>query len=354
MRKFTGFSLVCILLCARIFATLTFFPNHMESGLAYGIGAVISTLLQGILLIPAARLAQLCPEGPCKAAMDKHRTLGTAITVCFMLYFMYEAFVDAGSMAYFTDYFFSVNMHRALTALCCTLAAVYLARLDTAVIGRTAQIAFFGMVGLILMMTLCSAASLDIMRLDLAVERPFEVIGRAVISETERCECLVLFTFLAGRSQSSPQKSARHFLIAKGTLVGGLFILVTAALGAFGMRTKLPVFALASFSKNLITERSDAVFLLVWVFMGIVKLGVLIHCAAECLRLLFPSLDKMKSSLFCGVLPAFCALPLLLSYKWERFIYSEHSLVSVVGMSVIIPLILLSRPAAASHSKAAA
>ena len=109
---------------------------------------------------------------------------------------------------------------------------------------------------------------MDIMRLDLAVERPFEVIGRAVISETERCECLVLFTFLAGRSQSSPQKSARHFLIAKGTLVGGLFILVTAALGAFVMRTKLPVFALASFSKNLITERSDAVFLLVWVSLS--------------------------------------------------------------------------------------
>lgn len=342
MKKLTGFSLLCMMLCARVFATLTFFPPHMENGLAYAIGTVLSTALQLLLIIPAVKLAELVPEGPCAAAMGISKPLGVGVTICFLIYFLYEAFFDAGSMAYFTDYFFSVNMPRVITALCCTLTAIGLARLETAVIGRTAQAAFFGMAALLAVMAICSASELDLTRLDMALEDPSQVIGKAILSETERCECLVLFTFLAGRTESSPWKTARRFLAAKGVLVGSIFLMVTAVLGAFALHSKLPVFTLATFSENLITQRSDAVFLLVWVFMGIVKLGLLIHCAGECLQILFPKLSGLDSSAAAGIIPCLAAMPLLLSYRWERIVYSEQGLTGVVLLSFLLPLLLLS------------
>lgn len=345
--KLTPAALVCLLLCARSFATLTFFPANMTSGTAYIVSVLLSTALQGLILIPAAHLAAMTKSDPCTLAFQRGQVFGRIVTCAFLLYFLYEAFYDIGSLAYFTDYFFSVNMPRIATVICCTLAAVYAARLNTETIGKTAQLAFAGVVLMLLIIAAGAAEDMDFTRFNLAVPDLPRVVGRSVLSETDRCECLVLFCFLSGHIQGDPAATAKKFIISKAIVISLIFSMVTAVLGSFALSARLPVFTLAASSENLITERSDAVFLLVWVFTGIVKLANLLHCAACCIRLLRPKTTALGSALAAGILPAAASAPMLLSYSWESIVYSEHSIAPIIILAFLLPLILLRSPAKA-------
>ncbi|MBO4867222.1 MAG: hypothetical protein J5582_11815, partial [Ruminococcus sp.] len=117
--------------------------------------------------------------------------------------------------------------------------------------------------------------------------------------------------------------------------------MVTSVLGTFAFAEKLPVFTLAAASENLITERSDAVFLLIWVMTGIVKLTTLLYCSARCLRLLRPSTSHIGSVLLAGSLPTVATLPLLLGYGWEKVIYSPRPAAPIIVLALLIPAFLL-------------
>jgi hypothetical protein len=186
-----------------------------------------------------------------------------------------------------------------------------------------------------------SAERIDVTRFDLAIPHVGKAIFRAALADTGRCECLVIFAFYAAHTNGDAAVTARRFLIAKGTIICTIFALVTAVLGSLSLNTPLPVFTLAATSENLITERCDALFLLAWIFTGLVKLANLLHCAAICIRRLFPKATHFASVMSAGILPAAAALPLLLIYKWESIICSERSIVPIIVLTFILPLILL-------------
>ena len=352
--KLTSAALICLLLCTRCFSALTFFPAQINSGTAYIIGAVTGTAVQGLLIVPAVMLAKNYRADPCTLAFGQSKNFGRGVTLAFLIYFIYEAFFDIGNLAYFTDYFFSVNMPRTAVVIGCVLTAVLAALSSSAVIGRVSQPALFGIAVTLAVIAAGSAGEMDVTRFDLAVPRASETVLQAAFAETDRCECLVLFAFLAGRTKGDAANTARRFLILKGLLICMICGMVTAVLGSFAMRTKLPVFTLAAASENLITERSDAVFLPVWVFTGLVRLANLIYCAAECIRMLIPKTKKMGSTLAAGAVPAAMALPLLTGYGWEKAVHSEHSLPAVIVLGTVLPMVMMRMCAQSEEQKARA
>lgn len=339
--KISPSALICILLCARSFTTMTIFPPGTAGGLIYMTGSVISTALQAVMLVPAAKLAARTGRSPCRLAYERSKYFGITVTAAFMLYFLYDAFRVIGDLAYFTDYFFSANMPRFMIVLCIALAAVCSARLEITAIGRTAFIAFAGVIIMLAIIAMGAAEDMDITRFDLASESLAKDIRKAVMAESSRCGCLVIFCFLCGDISGDPQKTAKFFISAKAAVLLAISGMTTAVFGNFGMLWKLPVFSLAASSENLITERSDAVFLFIWVITGLVKLTVLVHCAARCLRLLRPSAVIAPSAMICGILPALAALPLLLCYGWEKVVYSHRPITPIIILAVILPAYIL-------------
>ena len=102
-QKLSPAALICLLLCARSFTTLTLFPVGITGGLTYMTGALISTILQAFLLIPASKLAARTRKSPYALAFERNKNFGRTVTIAFLLYFIYEAFRDIGDLAYFTD-----------------------------------------------------------------------------------------------------------------------------------------------------------------------------------------------------------------------------------------------------------
>ena len=340
-QKLSPAALICLLLCARSFTTLTLFPVGITGGLTYMTGALISTILQAFLLIPASKLAARTRKSPCALAFERNKNFGRTVTIAFLLYFIYEAFRDIGDLAYFTDYFFAVNMTRVMTVLCVALATVYGARLSISVLGRTASITFAGVIIMLAIIAAGAAEDMEITRFDYAVNNLPAELAKAVYAEFSRCECLALFSFLAADIDGDPEKTSKHYLISKGVIIMIIATMVTSVLGTFAFAEKLPVFTLAAASENLITERSDAVFLLIWVMTGIIKLTTLLYCSARCLRLLRPATSHIGSVLLAGSLPTVAALPLLLGYGWEKVIYSPRPAAPIIVLALLIPAFLL-------------
>jgi hypothetical protein len=350
-QKLSPAALICILLCARSFTTMTLFPVGITGGLTYMTGAVISTVLQIFLLIPAAKLAARASKDPCTLAFERGKNFGRTTTLAFLLYFIYEAFRDIGDLAYFTDYFFAVNMTRVMTVLCVVLTAVYAARLRISVLGRTARITFAGVIIMLAVIAAGAAEDMDITRFDCAVNDLPAELSKVVYAEFSRCECLALFSFLAADIDGDPEKTAKRYLIAKGAMITLIAGMVTSVLGTFAFAEKLPVFTLAAASENLITERSDAVFLLIWVMTGIVKLTTLLYCSARCLRLLLPKTSDFGSVILAGFLPTAAALPLLLVYGWEKVIYSPRPAAPIIVLGLILPAYLLHVSPKSTHER---
>lgn len=340
-QKISPAALICLLLCARSFTTMTHFPVGIADGLTYMTGAVISTVLQAFFLIPAAKLAARIRKDPCAIASRRSKALGKTYAIGFLLYFIYAAFRVLGDIACFTDYFFNVNMTRVMTVLCVALTAIYAARTGISVISRTARVTFAGVIIMLVIIAAGAADDMDITRFNYAVNDFPAELTKAVYAEFSRCECLVMFCFLASDTEGGPEKTARYYLIAKGVMVTLIAGIVTSALGNFASLEKLPVFTLAAYSENIITERSDAVFLLIWVMTGIVKLTTLLYCSACCLRILRPASTELGSVLLAGFLPAAAALPLLLGYGWDKVIYSPRPAAPIIILGLILPAYLL-------------
>lgn len=334
-------ALICILLCSRIFSTLTFFTSPNTGGMTSIIAVLVATVLQMVLLIPLIRLFKTCSADISTSSAKLGERFGKFVNASFLAFFLYQAFLDIGSFAYFTDYFFSVNMPRLLTVACCTLTAVYAARLDTAVIGRIAQLSVFLTALMLLTIAAGAADGMSAARFDLAVPNLPKAVSASVLSETNRCSCLVIFAFLALHTDDSSAVNAMRFLALKGVFVCTIIALVTAVLGNMSLKTPLPVFTLAASSENLITERSDAFFLMAWIFTGLVRLAALLHCAGMCIRRLFPETNGFYAVMSAGLVPAAAALPFLFDYRWESIVYSEHSLLPIVLLVSVLPLTIL-------------
>ncbi|MBQ8965802.1 hypothetical protein [Ruminococcus sp.] len=345
--KLTGAGLICLLLVVRAFSALTFFPTNMHSGLLFIAGILLAAPIHFMMILPAAKLTKYNKADTSTVYAEAWPFISKSVKSAYLLYFLYEAFLTVGSLSYFMDYFFSVDMPRVLTVLCFALAAVYGAGQQTSALGRTAQ---FGLAGLLLMLLAVGAGAaedMQITRFDVAVSDQKSVLINAMLSDTDRCGCLVMFSFLAGRTKGDNVAAARRFIVAKAALIGGIFAMVTAVLGSYAARCKLPFFTLAAASENLITERSDAVFLVVWVFSGVVKLSALTHCGALCAEQLIPRIKRTSAALVVGLLPAAAALPVLLGYGWDRLISAEYGLVPNVLLSFAVPVSFL----AAGRSK---
>ena len=339
--KLTSAAFICLLLCTRCFAALTFFPSGISGGLPFIAGAVLSSALQGLIMLPAALLADRTHKNASELILERNRLHGKAAALIFLVYFLYCSFIDLGDISYFTDYFFSVSMPRTVIVLCCALASVYAARTGFAAVGRISQLAVSGAVLMLIIIALGAAEDMDFTRFDLAVEDLGGSIIDSMISETGRCECLVLFAFLAPHAEGSAVSAAKRFLIAKAIMICVIAALTTAVLGGLAWNTKLPVFTLAASSENLITERSDAVFLLIWLFTGLVKLAAGAYCACRCIKLLRPTADETAASLAAGLIPAAAAVPLLANYGWDNVLYNSHSLLPILFTAFILPLTVL-------------
>lgn len=349
MKKLTTFQLMSIMLCARFFSTMTYFPFAYENAAVYMLGALISTALQALILLPAAVFAHAFNgEDPCGLSASKSRVLGYAVSALYLAYFALSAFITVGDFSYFMDYYFTGYIPRIMAVVCSVLAAVYIARMKIGALGKTAVYASAGFIIMTAMVVCGSISDVYFTNFHFAEESVANSILSCVRAEFSRNGSLVLFVFLMselevskGKKDMSVSRAAWYFLAVKIIVLELILFLITVILGDYVQVARLPFFSLAAYSQTGIIERFDGLFMFVWVIIAIVKLSAYIFCGAKCLRDLFPSLSRFTSAAAAGAVPAAASLFFLLPHRWERFAYSDNGAGQIVILTAAVPVLLM-------------
>ncbi len=349
MNKLTPLQMLAVLICARVFSMMTYFPFAYNNAFIYMLGALISTAVQALLMIPAVMFGRrMINDNPCTLAVSKNKIVGYLVTAAYMVYFMLTAFIVIGNFSYFMDYYFSGYIPRLIAVICIVLASVYLAQMKTGVLGKTASAAGACFILLTVIVVAGSMTNLRLYNFHLAETDLVNPLWNAAKAEFARGDSLVLFAFLLpqikSRDRSAGSECGKTMWLYLGIKIFVLEIilaLITVILGDFALVTKLPFFSLAAYSHTDMIERYDAAFLFVWVIITVVKLGIILHCAGSCIRIYAPKLSSMGAVTVSAVIPAAASLFYLLPHKWESIAYREGGSLWIIILAVVIPALML-------------
>ncbi len=145
---------------------------------------------------------------------------------------------------------------------------------------------------------------------------------------------VVLFFLLMDFCEKKQLRTAVAIFTGKFALAGYLFLLGMAVLGNRMMQSEHPFFAVISVSQPLSTQRADALYLLVFVMLCVVRITLFTALAAHLLRLSFPMI-KYTSTICLGVMLAVSAGAAMLNLPgwWQ--------LAAIMVLALGIPLCFL-------------
>lgn len=349
MNKLTPLQMLSLLICVRVFSMMTYFPFAYNNAFIYMLGALLSTAVQAILMIPAVMFGRrMINDNPCTLAVSKNKPAGYLVTAAYMIFFMISAFMVIGNFAYFMDYYFSGYIPRLIAVICIVLAAVYLGQMKTGVLGKTAAAAGACFILLTVIVVAGSMTDLRLYNFHLAEDSIAKPLFNAAKAEFARGDSLVLFAFLLPEIKSRDSHAGSEcgktmwlYLGIKIVVLEVILALITVILGDYALVTKLPFFSLAAYSKTDMIERYDAAFLFVWVIITVIKLGAMLHCAGKCIRIYAPKLNSMGAVSLSAVIPAVFSLFYLLPHKWEGIAYKEGGLLWIIILAIVIPALML-------------
>lgn len=340
MNRLSPWQLAVLMVSARCFSMMTYFPYTGSNTLVFMIAMFISTALQGLLLIPAAVVCNKHEKGLCELALDRGRLFGIAVTVAFLLYFLWDIFVTTGNFTFFLDNYFSNQLSRIPALICAGAVAVYLGGLGSSSLGKCAGVMFFLFTMFTGILLLSSMTRPDFTGFHFALPDLTGELMSDIKGEFIRNRELVMLAFLLGDVKGSKTKATYSYLAIKLVILEVLLGFITLVLGDFALSTDMPFFFLSCFSNSSVIERYDAGFMAVWTLLSVVRLAAAFHCSGRCLRLLGERISRKASVIAVQILPAAATFYLLSKRRWKGIVYMNESPWLIVAVAGLVPLIV--------------
>ncbi len=341
MNRLSAMQLAVMMICARCFSMMTYFPYTQSNTLVFMIAMLISTALQGLLLIPAAILCSRHGKGLCEIALERSRLLGVFVSVAFLLYFLWDIFMTTGTFAFFVDNYFSNHISRIPAVICAGAVAVYLGGLGSAALGKCAGVMFFLFALFTGVLLLSALDRPDFTNFHLAQDNIPKALTGDIAGELVRNRELVALVFLLGDVRGSKPKAVYSYLAVKLVILEVVMGFAALVLGEFAVETDMPFFYLSCYSNSSVIERYDAGFMAVWTVLGVVRLALAFHCSGRCLRLIGKRISRRTSILLVQIVPAAATFVLLLRHRWKGLAYMRETPWLTVCAVGLVPLTVL-------------
>lgn len=340
MNRLSAWQLAVLMLCARCFSMMTYFPYTGSNTLVFMAAILLSTALQWLLLLPVSVLCSKYGKGLCELALERQRTFGLMITGALLVYFAWDIFITTGTFAYFMDSYFSNQISRLPAVICAGGVAVYLGGLSSSVLGKSAGVMFLLFCLFTGILVLSAAENPDLTNFHLAQENIPRTLLGDIKGEFIRNRELVMLVFLLGDVKGSKRGAVLSYLAVKLVLLEVMIGFVTLVLGEFGSSTDTPFFYLSCFSNSSVVERYDAGFMSVWTALAVIRLAAVLHCFSRCLRLIF---RKMSAGTAAAVqiIPAAVTFYLLSRRSWKGLAYLNESPWLIALLAGSVPLAVL-------------
>lgn len=330
-----GQFLLLLFMC-RVFTLMTFVPFSAsgENLTLQMTAAVISTVIQAVLLIPIVLLKRSVTE----TALAKNRFCGIIIAAVYLLFFL---FYTVNSLLHFQKFlsvrFFkdsgNIIMLAVLLAVC-----VYCACLGVEALGRSGVLLFWLFIAALIIMVLYSAQDFDMTNLIFGRIRENDIFT-AVMDDIARNGEICAAAFLAKHVREKLRCGVYGLLASKLILIEAVTLLITAVLGNFARLTDYPFLTVGTFGGTGFIQRGDSFFLIVWTITAVINISLFLHISAGLMAEVFPKI-KFSTSIAAVIVFAAAAVLTLTGAELSEKGFTLLSGCSIILLTGVIPLIL--------------
>ncbi|MBQ8781247.1 MAG: GerAB/ArcD/ProY family transporter [Oscillospiraceae bacterium] len=337
--KISGGQFLCLLLICRVSELMTFVPLISEgySIKTQATAAVISTVIQALLIIPAVLFSETFPERTITAVLaEKNRTAGILTAAVYLLFFLLGSlnaavnFMRFLNSRFFPDagYIVMLAVFGGVCIYCAYCGIEGLARSSVFVL-----IFFF----IVLAMMIASSSG-NFKSINFYNSFNGSSLPEAVISDLARNSEITAAVFLIKNTDKSCRRGLYGLLGAKLLLTEFIMGMITGILGGYAQLTDYPLMEVGSYSEARLFQRNDALYLIVWTLAAVVTVSFYFRIGAGLLQEIFP---KLKGS--CAVTGAVVSAAALAFLKFGGRFGSGADIVigaSMILLTGVIPLLV--------------
>ena len=166
----------------------------------------------------------------------------------------------------------------------------------------------------------------------------FEFVADNVFHTTE----IIPFMFLISYAKGNLKKGTIWFAVCTGVMFIIITFFIITALGNYREAVLFPFYTVSAMAESTLSERFNAAYITLWVFMGAVKLCVYLFVSAKCIRELKQFKNDTIPLVISGTIIAVISLFTTQQIFYVNIMYS----VIITGLPIIIlaiiyPLILI-------------
>lgn len=273
-KKISKWQLIFLLLLCRIFTLMTYVPAFSSNG---GISirlkaAVISILIQAVLVIPLIILSEKYPEKTVTEIIrDKNSIAGYAAAILYLLFFIS---LCTGQVIHYIGFLGNSFLHGEsffpLAAL--LIVCTYCAYCGTEGLARSSVVMMLPFALMFALMSIGARGSFSIN--NFYFEEGTSGLTEAVIDDLARNGEIVAAAFLM-KNICSGLKCAVYWLLAAKLVVTSLiFALITGVLGDLANTLDYPFLTVGSLTGSSLFRQNGALYLILWTISAVISISV--------------------------------------------------------------------------------
>lgn len=275
-KKISKWQLVFLLLLCRIFTLMTYVPAFSQGG---GIAlrlkaAVISILIQAILVIPLIILAKRFPDRSVIGIIyEKNSVAGFIAAVLYLLFFIS---LCTGQVLHYIDFLSNSFLHgeRYFPLAALLIVCMYCAYCGTEGLARSSVVM---MMPFLFMVVLMGIEAKDAFSLNnFYFEKGSSGLTKAVMDDLARNGEIVAAAFLMKNLRNELKCALYWLLAAKLIVTSVIFALITGVLGDLADTLGYPFLTVGSLTNSGAFRQNGALYLILWTISAAISISVFI------------------------------------------------------------------------------
>ena len=342
--KISSSQLIILLIISRMFSMFTYKPTAYNlSATAAAVAVLVSVFINFMIFLPTLSLLKMYRGR--NISDCAYLSLGSAgkvytffvLAVCLFLSVecltQFEIFMTSTIYLTASPVFFIIPM---------IIAAIYICRLGIESMARMANFIFYGLIATIIIIIVAVLPEINTVWAEGAGRNDvggfFELVRENVFGATE----VIPFMILASNTRHSHKKTIVWFCIITGVLFEIISFLTFTVLGNYRETVMYPFYTVAAMAEKSLAERFNSAYVVLWVFMAVIKLCVYLLVAAKALRSFFVFKNDTLPLFIMG--GAVLTVTLITTQKLSivnGMYYFLMSGIPIILLAVVFPAIIL-------------
>lgn len=260
-------------------------------------GAAIGILLQGILCLPVLLLYR---SG---FSLEHYARQHHILPLCLIVYLVLRGGISFVQLQHASGVLSLPVSGKFFAATLIALICVYTAALGIQALARSSTLILGVLLFTLVILFIGAIPHAEPQNLSLS---PNDTVWRGFLREMSSADELPLLLLLLDFTESKRYRGIIQFLTGKLALLSFFTLLGMAVLGNRMAQANVPFFSIASVSQPLSTQRADALYIVVFVLLCILRITLFTALAAHLLQLTFPKI-RYSSTVCLGIMLAVSA-----------------------------------------------